>query len=245
MKINKKLILALIVLIFSAIALMIFIDNNPSKKEADIYDNAGEIIHYLVKPAGKSEYKNFGTVDLKGVKANLVTLKSKILVVNVMENIYYDPETLLPFRTERTNSAFWIKDYRIEEYDQKKFTVVIKKFRGKNLIKEQILRSNGPIQNINTLLFYLRKQPDLKKGWHFTTKVVNELELLKFDLKLLSIDEITVPGGKFRAYHFKSVPDMFEIWLDQNSPRIPLKINIKGIVNCSILMKGYTLHNGK
>jgi hypothetical protein len=39
------------------------------------------------------------------------------------------------------------------------------------------------------------------------------------------------------------VPDTFEVWIDKNSPRIPLKIKIKGIVNCSILMKGYSLHN--
>ena len=184
------LILSLIVLILSAVVLMTSIDDNSSKKEADIHSYAGESIQYLVKPTGKSEYKNFGTVDLKGIKANLVTLKSKILFVKVMENIYYDPESLLPYKTERTNSGLWIKEYRTEEYDQNKFTVVIKKFRGKKLAKEQIIKASGPIQNMNTLLFYLRKQPDFKIGWHFTTKVVDELKLLELDLKLISIDEI-------------------------------------------------------
>jgi hypothetical protein len=162
-----------------------------------------------------------------------------------MEKIFYDPESSLPYKTERTNSGFWIKEYRTEEYDQKKFTVVIKKFKGKKLVKEKIIKADGPIQNMNTLLFYLRKQPDLKIGWHFTAKVLNELELSEFDLELISIDEIIVPGGKFQAYHFKSVPDTFEIWIDKNSPRIPLKITIKGIVNFSILMKGYSLHNNQ
>lgn len=245
MKINKIMILSLIGFILLVIVLMIFIDNNPFQKDADIYKYAGESIQYLVKPAGKSEYKNFGSVDLNGVKANLVTLKSKILFVDVMERIFYDPETSLPYRTERTNSAFWIKDYRTEEYDQKKFTVLIKKFQGKKLVEEKLIKAAGPIQNMNTLLFYLRKQVDLKIGWHFTARVPNELKLEEFDLKLLSIGEIIVPGGKFQAYHFKTVPDMFEIWIDKESPRIPLKINIKGIVNCSILMKGYTLHNEK
>jgi hypothetical protein len=222
---------------------MVFLDNNLLRGEANIYDFTGESIQYGVQPVGKSEYKNIGTVHLKGVKANLVTIKSKILFVEVMEKIYYDPEGSLPYKTERTNSGFWVKEYRTEEYDQKKFTVVIKKFKGIKLVKEKIIKSDGPIQNVNTLLFYLRKQPDLKIGWHFTAKVINELKLLKFDLKLLSIDEIIVPGGKFQAYHFKSVPDTFEIWIDKRSPRIPLKIKIKGVVNCSILMKGYSLHN--
>ena len=233
MKINKILIAFVIVVMF-------FLNNKLLWGETANYDFTGESIQYGVQPVGKSEYKNLGTVDLKGVKANLVTLKSKILFVEVIENIFYDPEASLPYKTERTNSGLWIKEYRTEEYDQKKFTVVIKKFKGKKLVKEQTIKADGPIQNMNTLLFYLRKQPDLKIGWHFTAKVLVELKLVEFDLKLLSIDEIIVPGGKFQAYHFKSVPDTFEIWIDKNSPRIPLKIKIKGIVSCTILMKGHS-----
>ena len=107
----------------------------------------------------------------------------------------------------------FIKEYRTEEYDQNKFTVVIKKFKGKKLIKvkEKVIKTDGPIQNMNTLLLYLRKQPELKIGWHLAAKVPNELDLTEFDLKLISIDEIIVPGGKFQAYHFKSVPDTFEL----------------------------------
>lgn len=227
MKINKILIVFLIVL-------TIFVNNNLLRGEADIYDYTGESIQYRIEPIGKSEYKNFGTVDLKGLKANLVTLKSKILFVEVTENIFYDPEELLPYKTERTNSGLWIKEYRTEEYDQNNFTVVIKKFKGKKLVKEQIIKADCPIQNMNTLLLYLRKQPDLKIGWHFTAKVLDELKLVQFNLKLLSIDEITVPGGKSQAYHFRSVPDTFEIWIDKSGPRIPLKIKIKGVVSCSI-----------
>ena len=238
MKINK-------ILILPAIVLTIFINDNISRGETVNYDFTGESIQYGIQPVGKSEYKNLGSVDLKGAKASLVTIKSKILFVEVAEKIFYDPETSLPYKTERTNSGLWIKEYRTEEYDQNKFTVVIKKFKGKKLIKavEKMIKTDGPVQNMNTLLLYLRKQPNLKIGWHLTTKVPNELELTEFDLKLISIDEIIVPGGKFQAYHFKSVPDTFEIWIDKSGPRIPLKIKIKGIVSCTILMKAYNPHS--
>jgi len=232
MKINK-------ILVISVIVSTIFVNNDLLEAETVGYDFTGERIQYGIQPVGKSEYNNLGTVDLKGVKASLLTIKSKILFVDVTEKIFYSPETSLPYRTERINSGLWIKEYRTEEYDQNKFTVVIKKFKGKNLIKvkEKVIKTNGPIQNMNTLLFYLRKQPNLKLGWHFTAKVPNELELLELDLRLISIDEITVPAGKFQAYHFKSVPDTFEIWIDKRSPHVPLKIIVKGIVNCTILMK--------
>lgn len=239
MKINKLLIAAVIFLMISVNS---GCNNNSLKTEAVIQDRTGESIWFILKPAGKSEYKDCGMVDLNGAPANLLTFKSKVLFVEVKEKIFYDPESSLPYKTERTNSGLWINEYRTEEYDQKKFTVLIKKFQGKKLVKEQIIKADGPIQNMNTLLLYLRKQPDLKIGWHFTAKVVNEFKLSKFDLKLLSIDGIAVPGGKFQAYHFKSVPDTFEIWVDTSNSRIPLKIKIKGVVDFYILMKGRSLH---
>jgi hypothetical protein len=238
MKTNK-------ILILSVIILLIFVNynndsNNSLRAEVNINGYAGESIQYLIKPAGKSEYKNLGAVDLNGIKAHLLTLKSKILFINVEEKIFYDPETLLPYRTERTNSGFWVKEFRTEEYDQKKFTVVIKKFKGEKLIKEKTIKASAPIQNVNLLIFYLRKQTDLKIGWHFTPTVLEELKLLKIDLKLLSIDEITVPAGKFQAYHFKSVPAKFEIWMNKNTPQVALIIKLKNIIDCTISMKGYS-----
>jgi len=223
-------------------AVIIIINNNPLESEAVINDYTGESIQYAIQPVGKSEYNNRGTVDFKGVKANLITLKSRILFVNVAEKIFYDPESLLPYKTERTTtSGLWGKEYRTEEYDQKKFTVLIRKFKGAKLVKEKLIKAGGPIQNMNLLLFYLRKQPDLKIGWHFTVNVLDELKLFEFDLKLLSIDEIAVPAGKFQAYYFKSVPDKFEILIEKSSRRAPIKVKLKGIVDCTILMKGYRL----
>jgi hypothetical protein len=236
MKINK-------ILIASAVALLILLNNNSSKSEIDIKGHAGECIQYIIKPAGKAEYKNLGSVDFNGTKANLITLKSKILFIEVMEKIFYDPESLLPYKTERTTSGLWIKEYRTEEYDHNKFTVVIRKFKGEKLLMEKIIKAESPIQNVNLLLFYLRKQPDLKIGWHFTANVLEELKLLKVDLKLLSIGEVIVPAGKFQAYHFKSTPDKFEIWMNKNSPQVALKIRLKNVIDCFILMQGYSLNN--
>jgi hypothetical protein len=142
----------------------------------------------------------------------------------------------LPHKIERTISKFLGKEYITEEYDHKKFTVVIRKFKGKKLVKEETIKASGPIQNSIMLPFYLRRLPDLEIGWHFTARVPAE-----YELELVSIDEITVPGGKFQAYHFKSTPDKFEIWLNKNNPRVPLKIQGKGVFDYALLMKKYSL----
>jgi Protein of unknown function (DUF3108) len=245
MKINKILILLLIVIILSVTVLIIHIDNNSSKKEADIYNYAAERILYVISPLGRSEYQNLGLVDLNGLKVNLITLRTKVLLIDDLERIYSDPVSLLPLKIERTICKFWGKDYKTEEYDQKKFTVVVRKFEGKKLIKEQIIKADGPIQNVILLLFYLRNYVDLKIGWNFIVQVPDEFkpELASIKLELVSIDQISVPAGKFQAYHFKTIPNKFEFWVNKDNPRVPLKIKIKSILDFNVLMKKYNLNN--
>ena len=244
MKIDKTLILLFIAIILSAIVLVSFVnhkssvvDNNQPKKETAI-DYGGESILYLISPVGRSEYHNFGVVDLQGVKVNLVTFRTKVLFVDDLEKIYSEPETLLPLKIERTISKFWSKENITEEYDQKNFTVTYRKFKGNKIIPEKIIKAKGPIHNAITLPFYLRGRPGLKIGWHFTARVPAE-----FKLELASIDEISVGAGKFQAYHFKSIPNKFEIWINKDDPRVPLKIQGKGIFDYALLMKQYVFIN--
>jgi hypothetical protein len=227
MKINR-------VLVLSVIALAIFVNNNLLKAQADIQDYAGERILYLISPFGRSEYNNFGVVDLKGVKVNLVIFKTKVLLFEDIEKIYSDPESLLPLKIERTISKFWGKEYITEEYDQKEFTVVMKKFKGKKIVQERIIKAKGPIHNAITLPFNFRGREDLKIGWHYIARIPDE-----FKLELVSIDQIKVPAGKFLAYHFKSIPDKFELWVNKENPRIPVKIQGKGIFGYVLVMKEY------
>jgi hypothetical protein len=233
MKINK-------ILVVSALVLTIFLEPNLFRGEAGIYNYSGESILYLISPFGNSEFNDLGVVDLKGVKVNLITFKTKVLFFEDTEKIYSDLDSLLPLKVERNISKFWVKEYITEEYDQKKFTVTLKKFKADKIISEQITKATGPIQNAVTLPFYLRSHPGLKIGWYFTARIPAE-----FELKLVSIDEITVPAGKFQAYHFKSLPDKFEIWINKNTPRVPLKIKGRGegAFNYVLLMKKYSINN--
>lgn len=251
MKINKKIfILSLVGVVLLAIVLIIFInnnspaiDNNQPEKEVDIYDYSGERILYSISPLGRAEYNNLGTVDLNNTKVNLVTLRTKVLLVDDLEKIYSDPVSLLPIKIERTISGLFGKEYKTEEYVQKDHVVVMRKFKGKKLIKEQIIKADGPIQNVILLLFYLRNYPELKIGWNLIVRVPDEFkaELASIKLELVSIDEIKTPAGKFQAYHFKSIPDKFEFWINKDNPRVPLKIKIKSIIDFNVLMKKYRL----
>ena len=191
MKINK-------ILIVSAIVLMIFVDINLLWGEAGIYNYTGESILYLISPLGESEYNDLGVVDLNGIKVNLVTCRTKILFFEDTEKIYSDPDSLLPLKVERNISNFWIKEYITEEYDQKKFTVTLRKFKGDKIIYQHITKANGPIHNGITFPFYMRGTEGLNIGWQFIVRIPGN----EFKVELVSIDEITIPAGKFQAYHF-------------------------------------------
>lgn len=230
MKINK-------ILIVPAIVLMVFVGINLSRGEADIHNYAGENILYTISPLGESEYKDLGVTDLKGSKVNLVTCRTKILFFEDTEKIYSDPDNLLPIKVERDISKLWIKEYVTEEYDQKKFTVTLRKFKGDKVIDERIVKSRGPINNALTLPFNMRRETGLKIGWQFTVRIPND----EFKVALVSIDEITIPAGKFQAYHFKSIPDKGEMWINKNNPRVTLKIKGKGLFNYVLAMKKYSL----
>lgn len=237
MKINKMLIVSVIVF-------MIFLDNNLLIGGVNVYDYAGENIRYLISPLGRTEYNNLGIVDLEGINVNLITLKTKVLLIKRTEKIYSDPESLLPYKVEHIISKPWGREYITEEYDQKNFTVVIKNFKGKKLVKERTIKADGPINNAVLLPFYLARNVDLEIGWNFTAIVPAEvkLELIPIKVELVSIDEITVPAGKFQTYHFTSIPDKAEIWINKNAPQVPLKIKIKSAINYVVLMKEYSLH---
>lgn len=231
MKINK-------IIIALAIVLIILLGNNLLMGKVGTYDYTGESILYLISPIGQSEYNDRGMVDLKGVKVNLVIFRTKVLFFEDTEKIYSDPESLLPYKIERNISKLWGKEYITEEYDQVKFTVTMREFKGAKLVSEQTIKASGPIQNAILLPFYLRRRPDLGIGWQFLARVPDE-----FKLELVSIDEITVPAGKFQAYHFKSIPDKFEIWVSKSTPRVPVKIRGKGAFGYVLLMKKYSPHN--
>ena len=239
MKINK------LALIAPAIVLMIFAVCNLMNGEAKINDYTVDTIQYLIQPFGKSEYNYLGAVDLNGMKVNLVTFRSKVLLFDCTEKIYSDPESFLPYRIERTVSRLFGREYITEDYDQQKFTLTTKKYRGKKIISEKTAEANGPIQNLIMLFSYLSKVPDPEIGWHFTANVPTDYKNFptEFEIELVSMDEITVPAGKFQAYHFKSTPEKFDIWMSKDYPRIPLKVKGKSTVSYTLLMKARSFHN--
>ncbi len=194
---------------------------------------AKERIVYAISPAGRSEYNDRGTVMLDGREVRVATFRTQVLGFQDLETIYTDPVTLLPIRVLRDISMWFKKEYIVEDYDQKTFRLVIKKYKNKKVVEEHVFRTSGPIQNAVILPFTLRREPKIGPGWHTITYFP-----LKFEVRLVGIEEIRVPAGTFKAFHFTSVPYKFDIWISDDAARVPVRI--KGASGL-----GYTLEMAK
>ena len=200
----------------------------------------GESITYDIKPlGGKAEYFDFGLVDLDGRKVKLTVFKTRVIGFKDTERIYSDPETFLPIRVERDIKRLLGGENIVEEYDQKNFKVTISKYKEKKKISEQVISAGGPIHNATLLPFYLRKIPDVKTGWSFVFFLPQ-----KYEVRLVSFDEIKVGEKGYATYHFISIPDKFEIWISQDNQHIPLEIKSKGGFKYALLMKEHSMPLG-
>jgi len=220
-------------ILFLAVA-SVFIFQFAYSKDLHSRDYSGEKIVYSISPLGRAEYADLGLVELAGQKLRLMIFKTQVLWLDDTEKIYAEPDTLLPVKIERDVSTWFGREYIVEEYDQKKFLFTMTKFKGGKKVEEHLFREKGPVHNAILLAFYPRLQQRLDIGWNFEIRVP-----AVFRVKLVSIDEVSVPAGKFKAYHFVSYPDKFEVWVKKDEPRMPLIIKGNGGLGYSLFMKEY------
>ncbi len=199
----------------------------------------GEKITYDVKMGkvslGKAQYNNLPNQQLNGKDFNVMTLETKVTQFTDTEKIYSDIETFLPVKVERDVLKVLLREKIIEDYDQNKFSVTITKnglFKG---AEKLVIQKDNPVHNAVLLPYSVRRIPNLEIG----KIIVANLPLRKIELKLVSIEEITVPAGTFKAYHFASTPKQIEIWISADERRIPLKIQSNDLFGYSLMMSEY------
>jgi hypothetical protein len=239
-----KKIIVFILLVASVIFLLFIKCSNSGFHLAAVnnknnYYYIGEKIIYDVKLGGlylgKAKFNNLHLTELNSKKASLITFETKITNFHDLEKIYSDPDTLLPFRVERTILGWPISEKIVETYDQRNFTLTVKKLKGKKVI-ESIIKSDSPIHNAVLLPFFIRGVHKLYIGWSFRINLAGN----KYDIKLISIEDIKTPAGKFKAYYFISNPEKFKIWISTDERRIPLKITGFGNFGYTLIMKEYS-----
>lgn len=201
-------------------------------------ERIGEEIIYDVKLGaiylGKSSFNYAAQMEVNGRLSNLMVFKTQVAHFVDTERIYSDPQTLLPIIVERDILNWLSKEKITEDYDQANFTVNIRKKTWLGEETESIKKGN-PIQNAVLLPHYIRSIPDLNIGYNFMINLPNR----SFKITLISIENITIPAGTFKAYRFESTPRQIEVWVSADARRIPLKMQGIGAYGYSLVMKEY------
>ena len=185
---------------------------------------------------GRATFEHLPQAELNSRQVNVMTFTTKLVRFSDVERISSDPESNLPIRVERIISTWPVPEKITEEYDSERFSVAITKIKGRR--QEKIsLKQDAPIHNAILLPFYVRDIPELRVGWHMDAT----LPAQKYEIRLVAIEDVTVPAGTFKAYRFESVPKKFEIWVSVDERRIPLKIKGIGNLGYNLAMKKYSL----
>ena len=199
----------------------------------------GEKIVYTVKlgkvSLGAAYYTHLPKTELHGTMVSLMTFETRLVRFRDRETIYSDSRNFFPLKVERSISTWPNPENISEEYDQKNFTLTIVKKKGKTT-QTQVIKNDGPIQNAILLPFSVRRMDGLSVGWSMRANLPNQ----QFEITLASIEDVKVPAGSFKAYHFTSVPERFEIWISADERKIPLKIMGAGALGYTLLMKEYS-----
>ena len=201
-------------------------------------ERVGEKIIYDVMlgrvRVGKAIFHYQAKSKLNLQPADFFTFETKMLRFKDNEKIYSSPGTFLPLRVEREIFA-WPKYEKITEvYDQAKFTLDIGKIES-GREKKLVFKKGSVIHNAILLPYLVRQIPDLAVGWNFQANLPTQ----QFKIELVGIEEINSAAGLFKAYHFKSTPEKFEIWISDDKYRVPLKIKGMSGIGYTLEMREY------
>ncbi|MFH1239297.1 MAG: DUF3108 domain-containing protein [bacterium] len=209
------------------------------KTETFRLNHIGEKIIYGVRlgklSVGEARFSNIADEQVNGRILSVMLVETQLTRFRDTEKIYSDPRTLLPVRVERDILNWFVREKITEEYDQDNFTVTIIKEKG-GKTEKTVIKKDSPIHNAILLPYYVRGLPDLEIG----KIIVANLPTRKLEIKLVSLEDIAVPAGTFKAYHFQSTPRQIDIWITNDERRIPVKIQGTGLLGYSMAMKKYT-----
>ncbi|PIU40981.1 MAG: hypothetical protein COS99_07910 [Candidatus Omnitrophica bacterium CG07_land_8_20_14_0_80_42_15] len=196
----------------------------------------GERLNYEVRLGGLSlgsaMLSNFGSINVDGRLLNRLTFETNAVRFKDVETIYSDPQTFMPVKIER-EICKWLSSENITEvYDQDNFTVTITKHKYSKQEKTTI-KKESPIHNPILLSYYARGVFNFMPGGILNVNLPGN----KFEIKMVSIEDVEVPAGKFKAYRFESSPKEIEIWVSADERRIPLKMQGIGTFGYSLELK--------
>ena len=183
--------------------------------------------------SGKSDMRFLGKTNLDNQEVLLIESSTKALNYKGKERIFTQTDTFYPVRVERSLKIGWDKENIIEEYNLEENSVTIKKNKNGRQLKDLKLSSDGKLQHVISLLYFLRTKKDLSVGEVMTVN----LPKAKLRLKVERIEDIKVPYGKEKVFFITDAKGNLRIWMSV-AGKLPLQFQYKsGMKNYSMKMR--------
>lgn len=181
----------------------------------------GELALYNIRcffaTVGKGEIEYVGSEELGGLPVHHVRSSFSRPGAVDNEDIYGTFGELLPLIVKREISTLCGLRLETERYDQENFNIRIDKKKG-DITTREIISSDGNIQNLILLFYYLRQQK-LEPGREIPVNLPSQ----KFVLEVKGLAEVEVPYGSFRAYEVSSGDGELRIWISVGENPVILK----------------------
>jgi len=207
------------------------------KGESALPFSPGEKIIYSVYygkvKLGRAELVFKGKKELGNVKAYLITFDTHTPYFKDFEQIFADKDSFLPLKVIRKIKKPANFDTNIEEvYDQDNYKIKIVK-KGAFLSKKISINKNSSIDNAILISYYYRTLDD----YSGVRDVSVNLPTKKFNLNFKGKETVNTGAGKFSAFVFEGDPYPFRLWLRDAPDRVPLKIELPGMMGYSLICK--------
>ncbi|MFZ5800423.1 MAG: hypothetical protein ACOY3D_03470 [Candidatus Omnitrophota bacterium] len=237
----RCLIRPLVILALVGIAAYVFLRPAPKPHHPKAADSAsspfvaGEKIVFAVKMGpikmGTSTLTYVGKSNLEGREAEEIIFETTGFNFYDRERILAEPETFYPIRVERTVNIWGKKMQITEEYSENSWRLN-KKEGGK--VTQQTFNNTGRVQNFISVVYFYRRIAELRAGseWNF-----NFIAPVKMRLK--GIVDFPLADKIYKAYYLESVPVKYQVWLDSNEKRLPLRIDgsLAGFSSLALIMR--------
>lgn len=189
-------------------------------------------VYYKMIRVGKSVLTFHGDKIIDGQSFYHITFETNLHAFSDFEDIYAYKETFLPYKVFRHVKRIGAFPTEIEEeYDQKAFTVRIKK-KEKFFPRDFTIKRSGPIYNAILLPYCYRANPG----------VINEkfkviLPTKEFDVTLKKEEMLRTPLGRCDTYVLTGAPSKFTFWLAKDEKMTPLKIKSHTRLDYTFIIK--------
>ena len=199
----------------------------------------GETITYDIKKigmkVGEAQLTFHGLKRINGHDCNIIVFVSKAVQFYDKETICLEPDTFLPLMVKRDLNIFGKKESILEEYLRKEGKIKITNHAG-DRTEENVIRKSGNVENIYGFIYRYRQRGTVQKG-----------ELIKMilptkdvQMEAMEKQDMSIGNKHYNAYFLQSSPRQFNVWFDDSSRKIPLRIDgSSGLGKTSMILKNY------